>query len=143
MDHSTPFAHSAPVQVEVEGVGVVEVEGLRAKPTHSLDPPQVRFTANGAVLSHLTFHKREPQRIRVAIELMAQGLLSRAGIPHRGKLAGMELLAALAKANQQLLAELAEAALPFAGCWPSAALLIDAAESQKELIEQIGRSGSS
>jgi hypothetical protein len=140
VDRTTPFAHSAPVAVDVEGIGPLMVEALRSKPAHPLDPPRVRFGEEGIALSHLTCHRDHPERLCLVLALMTQGALRKQGqsvdAPSRGK-AAAEVCRALAQANLKLLAALETAALPVADDWPAARLLVEASRLQGEILETV------
>ncbi len=48
-DPSTPFAHCAPMQISVEGVGLIQVERQgQGRPAHPLDPPRVERMGGAA-----------------------------------------------------------------------------------------------
>jgi hypothetical protein len=136
LDHSTPFAHSAPLQVTVPGLGTLVVEGLTSAPLHVLDPPRVQFTQEGLTLSHLTCNILKPERLRVALLLAVQGAVRRNSGQATVDLPPMApAFLALKKANQALLADVEAAAGPFQANWPSAELLIKACRRQAELFE--------
>ena len=51
---STPFAHCAPLQISVEGVGLIQVEHqVGRRPAHPFDAPRVALEEGGVRLSHL------------------------------------------------------------------------------------------
>lgn len=138
LDHTTPYAHSAPVEAQVPGFGTLAVEGVIAKkPAQGLDPPRVQFTAEGLSLSHLTCNTQKPERMHVALALAVQGALRRRAslgkaTPEGTPTAGV--LAALVMANLALLADVEQAAAPLREQWPSADLLISACRRQAELF---------
>ena len=146
LDHTTPYAHSAPVEVRVQGFGTLAVEGVIAKkPAQGLDPPRVQFTVEGLSLSHLTCNTNKPERLHVALALAMQGAVRRSvslgkAVPEATPTAGA--LAALVMANQALLADVEQAAAPLREQWPSADLLIRACRRQAELFAK-GMAGPS
>jgi len=130
VDASTPFAHSAPLTIELEGVGYLRVEQQQQrKPMHPLDPPRVALEENGLRLSHLCCHRDHPERVRLMLRLALQGSLQRRGhgqqeaqrLAHQG-------LEALAAANIRLLEQLVAAAA--ASDHPGGAVLVEAARRQ-------------
>jgi hypothetical protein len=79
---STPFAHCAPMQINVAGVGSIQVEYQeRSRPAHPLDPPRVRLEEEGVRISHLCCHLEHPERERIVLKLALQALLQRQGHP--------------------------------------------------------------
>lgn len=138
LDQSTPFAHSAPVRLVVDGLGALEVKGLRSKPAHPLDPPQVEFTEKAMVLSHLTCHQRKPHVARLALSLAVQGAAKRSGCPvSLVQAAAAEVMQALVGANQRSLDVMQRAAEQCMDRWPSAQLLIAAARRQAEILNAV------
>jgi hypothetical protein len=139
LDHTTPYAHSAPVQVNVSGFGTLTVEGVTAKPSHVLDPPRVQFTAEGLSLSHLTCNINKPERLHVALALAVQGALRRCppvGHPKGDPVPLGVVMDALVNENRKLLAGVELASAPFTDQWPAADLLIRACRRQTELFEK-------
>ncbi len=136
-DHSTPFAHSAPLQITVEGVGsiCVEHQGQRA-PVHAFDPPRVTLEPDGLRLSHLCCHQDHPERVQTMLKLALQGSLKQRGhdaaearqLVKRG-------LNALGDANVRLLDQLAVAAQ--SSTHPGAATLAMAAQRQASIIQAV------
>jgi hypothetical protein len=139
LDHTTPYAHSAPVQVTVPGFGILAVEGVTAKPMHLLDPPRVKFSDEGLILSHLTCNINNPERLHVVLALALQGALRRSRPPEHPNgdpLAFGMVMNALVKENRTLLAGVELAAAPLTDQWPAADLLIRACRRQAELFER-------
>jgi hypothetical protein len=79
-DLNTPFAHSAPLEIHVDGIGMISVkyQGLRA-PIHPLDPPRVEITSDGIKISHLCCNLKHPQRATTMLRLALQGTLQKRG----------------------------------------------------------------
>ncbi len=136
-DHSTPFAHSAPLEITVEGVGTIRVEhqGQRA-PVHPLDPPRVTLEPDGLRLSHLCCHQEHPERVQTMLVLALQGSLKRGG---HGEIDARQFaqkgLNAIGEANLHLLNQLAAAAQ--SSPHPGAATLAAAAHRQAFIIQAV------
>ena len=136
-DHSTPFAHSAPLEITVEGVGTIRVEhqGQRA-PLHPFDPPRVSLEPDGLRLSHLCCHQEHPERVQTMLKLALQGSLKRSG---HGEIGARQLaqkgLNAIGEANLRLLDQLAAAAQ--SSLHPGAATLAAAAHRQALIIQAV------
>jgi hypothetical protein len=136
-DHSTPFAHSAPLEITVEGVGTIRVEhqGQRA-PMHPFDPPRVTLEPNGLRLSHLCCHQEHPERVQTMLVLALQGSLKRGG---HGEIDARQFaqkgLNAIGEANLHLLNQLAAAAQ--SSPHPGAATLAAAAHRQAFIIQTV------
>ena len=136
-DHSTPFAHSAPLEITVEGVGTIRVEhqGQRA-PLHPFDPPHVTLEADGLRISHLCCHLEHPARVRTMLRLALQGSLKRRG--HTEQVAARlaeQGLQAVAAANISLLDQLRHATE--ASQHPGAAILAAATQRQGAIISAV------
>jgi hypothetical protein len=137
LDQSTPFAHSAPLDIAVEGIGRIRVEhqGQRA-PVHPLDPPRVTLEQDGLLLSHLCCHQEHPERVQTLLKLALQGSLKRHGHDGAGALllaqCGLEELGA---ANLNLLNQL-QAVLQ-ASEHAGAATLAAATQRQAEIIKVV------
>ena len=136
-DHSTPFAHSAPLEMTVEGVGHIRVEhqGQRA-PVHPFDPPRLTLEADGLRISHLCCDLEHPQRVSTMLRLALQGSLKRRGHPEQQATRLAELgLQAVAAANINLLEQLRQAAE--GSEHPSASTLSEAARRQAAIISAV------
>ena len=79
-DLNTPFAHSAPMDIHVDGIGMISVQhqGQRA-PIHPMDPPRVQITSDGIKISHLCCNLKHPQRATTMLRLALQGTLQKRG----------------------------------------------------------------
>ena len=136
-DHSTPFAHSAPLEITVEGVGTIRVEhqGQRA-PLHPFDPPRVTLEPDGLRLSHLCCHQEHPERVQTMLKLALQGSLKRSG---HGEIGARQFaqkgLNAIGDANLRLLDQLAAAAQ--SSRHPGATTLAAAAHRQALIIQAV------
>lgn len=94
-------ARSAPVQVEVAGLGTVSI-GIKPNKARSvLDPPTATRTPSGLQLSHLTYQANDPARTTVPVRMVLQSL----GVTNVDRTTQL-LLGEVADANAQLLAEL-------------------------------------
>jgi hypothetical protein len=136
-DSSTPFAHCAPLQISVEGVGVIQVEHqVGRRPAHPFDAPRVALEEGGVRLSHLCCHREHPERVRTILKLALQASLQRRG---HGQVEGQRLaqrgLEALAAANITLLQNLIAAVE--AADHPGAAVLARAARRQAAIIQAV------
>lgn len=138
-DHSTPFAHSAPLELDVDGVGRIQVEQqVRRQPAHALAPPRVTLEPDGLKLSHLCSHLHHPERVQVLLRLALQGSLRRRGhsnaqaehLAERG-------LKAIGEANLRLLQQLVVAA--DASTHPVASALAEAAQRQASIVAALLR----
>jgi len=112
-DAASPVAHSAPLEIDVPGVGAVRVAAVGRSPTGRLLPPVVRERDGVIEVSHLTFRAGGsvalPQAVPAAV------------------------VDAVAERNLALLAELRQRALGAPGS-PGAAVLAGAAARQAEVI---------
>ena len=136
-DLSTPFAHSAPLEIAVEGIGRVHIEhqGQRA-PVHPFDPPRVTLEPDGLRLSHLCCHRDHPERVQTMLSLALQAHLKRGG--HDAASAfrlAQSGLHAIGKANVLLLDQLVAAAQ--ASSHPGAPILVAAAQRQSSIIRAV------
>lgn len=136
-DSSTPFAHSAPLDIVVEGVGRLGVEHQGwGTPAHPLDPPRVSLESEGVRLSHLCCHREHPERARMLLLLALQG-----GLRHRGHGEAMARrlaqrgLEAVAAANIRLLERLISAVE--ATDHPGGAILVAAARHQGAILQEV------
>jgi hypothetical protein len=136
-DHSTPFAHSAPMAIEVDGVGRIEVERqARRLPAHPQDPPRVVLNADGLTLSHLCCHLHHPERVQVLLRLALQGSLKRPGYSDGEAMALAERgLTAIGEANVQWLERLVRAA--GSSDHSGASTLAAAARRQAEIVATV------
>jgi hypothetical protein len=136
-DPSTPFAHCAPLQISVEGVGLIQVERQgQGRPAHPLDPPRVELEEGGVRLSHLCCHRGHPERVRTMLKLALQAGLQRRG---HGQVEAQRLaqrgLEALGAANIGLLGQLTSAAE--AADHPGGAVLAQASRRQAAIIAAV------
>lgn len=136
-DHSTPFAHSAPLEIVVDGVGRIVVERQRwGIPAHPLDPPRVALESEGVRLSHLCCHRDHPERVRMLLLLALQGGLRRRGhSQERARQLAQQGLDAIAAANIRLLERLLSAAE--ASDHPGGAILSAAARHQGAILQEV------
>ena len=138
-DLSTPFAHSAPQEIAVEGIGHIRIEhqGQRA-PVHPFDPPRITLEPDGLRVSHLCCHQAHPERVQTMLSLALQAQLKRGGhdaasafcLAQRG-------LNAIGEANTRLLDPLVAAAE--ASSHPGGATLAAAARRQASIIAAVMR----
>ena len=138
-DLSTPFAHSAPLEIAVEGLGYIRVEnqGQRA-PAHPFDPPRVILDPDGLRLSHLCCDQAHPERVQTMLRLALQAHLKRRGYDDALALQiANSGLGAIGEANVLLLKQLAAAAQP--SSHPGGATLAAAAGRQASIIAAVMR----
>jgi hypothetical protein len=136
-DHSTPFAHSAPLDLNVEGVGRILVEQqVRHQPAHPLDPPRVTLEPDGLKLSHLCCHLHHPERVQVLLRLALQGSLRNRGhSPAEAEQLAERGLKAIGEANVQLLQHLVAAVE--SSDHPGASALAEAAQRQASIVAAV------
>ena len=115
-DAASPVAHSAPINIDVPGVGPVRVAAVGRSRTGRILPPVVRQRDGAVEISHVTF------RAGGADELTTR-------IP-------AAIVEAVAERNLALLEELRGRALTSPAS-PGAAVLAGAAESQAEVIRSL------
>ena len=138
-DLSTPFAHSAPLEIDVEGIGRVRIEhqGQRA-PVHPFDPSRVTLEPDGLRLSHLCCHQAHPERVQTMLSLALQAHLKRGGHDAASALRlAQSGLYAIGEANMRLLDQLAGAAQ--SSSHPGAPILMAAAQRQASIIKSVMR----
>jgi hypothetical protein len=137
LDTSTPFAHGAPLEISLEGLGWVRVESqVKRRPAHPLDPPQVTLEGDGLRLSHLCCHHHHPQRVQTVLKLALQGSLKRRGHPD-GEVQRLaeEAIGHLSSANHRMLHRLVEAVDAAGG--PGSWILAEAARRQAAIITAV------
>lgn len=137
LDPSTPFAHSAPLEITLEDFGRIRVKHQgQGPPAHPLDPPRVSFDADGVQLSHLCCHRSHPERAKLMVELALQGALKRRGCTEKEAIQrSKQGVAALGKANRDLLDQLSSIVKQYQH--PGAQILAAAARHQSAIIEQV------
>lgn len=131
VDFATPFAFSAPVRVEVAGLGCIQVGQTRTRSPHRFDPPRVEWQDETLHLSHLCVDREHPERLHAALRLPLLATTKRRGLT--GDLAEQRLqetLYALLDANLKLLDQLSAVVAPYRDTSPAAAILQDATERQ-------------
>lgn len=100
-DGAVTVASSAPMSLEVPGLGSVEVLRRFAGTRSPIDPPTIQRTSDGWRLSHITLQADRPERLLVPITLVAK-----AGGAADPEATARELLAILIERNLALLADL-------------------------------------
>jgi|LauGreDrversion4_2_1035121.scaffolds.fasta_scaffold32831_3 hypothetical protein len=136
-DSSTPFAHSAPLEISVEGMGRIRVEHQgRRTPLHPFDPPRVSLEPDGLSLSHLCCHQDHPERVQTMLILALQAHLKCRGYDAASALqVAQSGLSALGAANVRLLNQLVAAAQ--SSTHPGSATLVAAALRQATIIKAV------
>lgn len=138
LDRSTPFAYSAPLDIEVRGIGRVVVLGERPRPLHALDPPRLQFEDARLVLSHLCCDLEHPERVRIVLQLALQAAAQQRGLSgSAAERASADAYAEIAHHNLQRLAALAAACDAVVTQTPSAALLAAAARRQAAIMSEV------
>lgn len=122
-DTSATVAHSAPLTVEVPGIGLVRVEGRGRASDGSRLAPAARPEGSGWLLSHLTFAVTHPTAC-VAETARALGV---------GESRASTIVDAVAEANRELAAGLVAVADRSA----AGSVLGSAAERQLEVISSV------
>lgn len=105
LDTARGEAMSAPVHVEVAGLGEVTVGYSAGSRISSLDPPRLHRDGTGLHLSHLTFHHNEPKRLLVPLHMMLTALGTEGNVDAMAQ----SLATAVAIANITLLDSLESA----------------------------------
>lgn len=105
LDTARGEAMSAPVHIEVAGLGEVTVGYSAGSRISPLDPPRLQRGGTGLHLSHLTFHHNEPQRLLVPLHMMLTALGTKGNVEARAQ----SLATAVAIANITLLDSLESA----------------------------------
>lgn len=136
-DLSTPYAHSAPLEIAVEGIGRVRIEhqGQRAA-VHPFDPPHVKLEPDGLRLSHLCCHQAHPERVQTMLSLALQAQLKRGGHDAASALRlAQSGLNSIGGANMYLLDQLVAATKD--SSHPGAPILVAAAQRQASIIKAV------
>lgn len=100
-DGAVTVASSAPLSVEVSGLGPVEVLRRLTTTQSPIDPPTIQRTSDGWSLSHITLQAENPERLLVPIRLMTEA--AGASDPEA---TARELLSAVIDKNLALLSNL-------------------------------------
>lgn len=136
-DDSTPFAHSAPLDIPVDGIGriCIEHQGQRA-PIHPFDPPRIKLEDDGLRISHLCCHLQHPERVATMLKPALQGSLKNRGhsAQDAARLAEQGLEAVVAE-NIKLLQQLQQAAEK--SLRPAGLTLAGAAQRQAAIINAV------
>lgn len=133
-DLSTPFAHSAPLEIAVEEIGHIRIEHQSQRaPVHPFDPPHVTLEPDGLSLSHLCCHLDHPERVQTMLSLALQAQLKRSGHDAASALRlAQSGLNAIGETNVRLLDQLVAAAQ--ASSHPGSTTLAAAAGRQASII---------
>jgi len=135
LDRQSPWVWSAPVDVEVAGIGSVHIENRQIRSKHPLDPPKLDFRDSGVTLSHLVFHRNHPEQVRAVLRLALLGAARRAGLNDRQAGRTVEPgFVAIRDANLRLLDALERETASCAHTLPCAALLARVGQVQREVI---------
>jgi hypothetical protein len=142
LDEATPFAFSAPVEVEVEGLCRIRVAAGRLRPAHPLDPPRTQWDGETLELSHLCAHSGHPERLQTVLRLPLLAIAKKRGYPPKvsGRLIE-EGLERLCQANVNALGQVETAARDCSN-EPAAGLLIDAVQRQATILRRVLRPNS-
>jgi hypothetical protein len=138
VDSASQFARSAPLSLELAGLGTVEVAGTHPTTRSSLDPPRVTMEPGRLWLSHVIFPARHPVRMVGVLQLaVAAYLATHADAAPDPSAATSELVTALAEAN---LDRLSDARPALAGSTVDAAqVVVGAIDAQRLIIERVVR----
>jgi hypothetical protein len=123
-DVTSNVAHSAPLMVEVPGVGHVRLAAKGRARSGELLAPLVRADGDGTVISHLTFRPGQ-------VESLAEDLRMASGWSAEQCASVVD---AVAEANVERLDDLAAAAMASADSSPAARVLRDAALRQRWVV---------
>lgn len=137
LDMATPFAFSAPVNVEVEGLCHIRVAAGRTRPAHPLDPPRTQWDGETLELSHLCAHGEHPERLQTVLRLPLLAIARKRG--HGPDTANRRIdhaLERLCAANLAALDQVGQAARTYPG-EPVATLLTQAAQRQADILRKV------
>ena len=98
VDVETPYVASAPLAIDLPGIGRLVIEGRSTGANHRANPPQTQFATGAVRLSHAVFDARQPQASLdvLALPIRAFAVRERSSTP--------AVTAALAMLPQALLA---------------------------------------
>ncbi|MGB5136195.1 MAG: hypothetical protein WBN89_13580 [Prochlorococcaceae cyanobacterium] len=138
-DTSTPFAHGAALQLNMDVLGRLRVKGqLFGRPDHPLDPPVVNQSEGEISISHLCCDRSQPQRLLAVLDLALRAELQRQGQPRQQAAAlSQAAIEAIARTNQERLAHLISTAESLLPSHPEAAILSDAARHQAAVMAAV------
>lgn len=140
LDRSTPFAYSAPLELDVPGFGGLVVLGERPSPLHAIDPPRLAIGDEKLVISHLCCNSERPEHLRVVLQLALQAAAQKRGLAAAER-AARAAYEAIARHNLHYLATLAAACDAVVAETPSAALLSAAARRQAGIMRAVFGTG--
>ncbi len=136
VDTTATTAFSAPVTVEVLGLGTLQVTSRRPHLTTRATFPAVATTDDGLQLSHLVFDARHPDRTRAAISLAVQGAVRSRGVaPDAAAGLASEAIGAVVEANIAVLAAIEREAAVVDS--PAARIVADAARAEARIIAAV------
>lgn len=137
VDPDPQLAVSAPVAVDVPGVGRLRVTGRPPAKTSQAIPPVTR-NADGMCVAWLVFASARPDRSTAFVRMALQAALAQAGVaPEVAARRADGAIAGLIEANLELLTEIrrqAELAQATGSPNPAACLVADAAAVQASII---------
>lgn len=137
LDMATPFAFSAPVNVEVEGLCHIRVAAGRSRPAHPLDPPRTQWDGETLELSHLCAHGEHPERLQTVLRLPLLAIARKRG--HGPDAANRRIdhaLEYLFAANLAALDRVGQATRKYPG-EPVATLLTQAVQLQADILRKV------
>lgn len=136
VDTTATTAFSAPVTVEVLGLGTLQVTSRRPHLTTRATFPALATTDDGLRLSHLVFDSQHPDRARAAISLAVQGAVRSRGVASDAA-AGLasEAIGAVVEANTAVLTAIEQEAAVVDS--PAARIVADAARAQARIIAAV------
>lgn len=137
LDTATPFAFSAPVNVEVEGLCHIRVAAGRTRPAHPLDPPRTQWNGETLQLSHLCAHEEHPERLQTVLRLPLLAIARKRGHrPDDANRRADDALAALCAANLAALDRVRQATRTYPG-EPVATLLTLVVQRQADILRKV------
>jgi hypothetical protein len=136
VDPGSRIAYSAPLTIEIDGIGEVIVGRGRPLTGRERTYPAVTLADAGITFSHLLLDADHPDRLRAAIGLPVRARAIRAGAtePEADRLAG-EVHDALVAANIDILDAIVDEAALVAG--PAAQTVADAVRRHRELASAL------
>jgi hypothetical protein len=138
LDRATPFAHIAPMTLEIDDLGRVVIEGQAYVPAQQRDAPRISLEEDGVTFSHLCCDATRPDWMMGQVSLALRGLLTRRGVAEaRARALAAHGLQAIGAANVARLEGLSSACAIDAGNHPGGRVLDQAARHQAEIIRRV------
>lgn len=138
LDHETPFAHDAPLRVNVPDLGDITMLAQTRAPAHRADPPSVEVAGGRIEISHLCCDLEHPERAPAVLRLALLRAARLRGLPMReAEDISRRLINDIAFANLERLTILEEGCLGSGLAGPAANTLRFAAKRQAHIIRTV------